>query len=87
MRGEYLYQQDLVEMADRPFEFFMNRFRLLEATPKAEFEAYTGLSTDILRPTMDWALSKEFIVESPSHWQITQKGKLFLNELLEGFLA
>lgn len=86
MRGEYRYSQDLIELADRPFEFFMNRFRLLEATPKQEFEFYTGLDREIVRPTMDWALSKNYITETEKYWQITQHGKLFLNELLEGFL-
>uniref|UniRef100_UPI0000397E1E radical SAM family heme chaperone HemW n=1 Tax=Actinobacillus pleuropneumoniae TaxID=715 RepID=UPI0000397E1E len=86
MRGEYRYSQDLIELADRPFEFFMNRFRLLEATPKQEFEFYTGLDREIVRPTVDWALSKNYIMETEKHWQITQHGKLFLNELLEGFL-
>ncbi|VTU06778.1 coproporphyrinogen III oxidase [Actinobacillus indolicus] len=87
MRGEYRYQQEPIALDDRPFEFFMNRFRLLEATPKAEFEAYTGLDRHIVQPTMDWALAKNFITETATHWQITQHGKLFLNELLEGFLA
>lgn len=86
MRGEYRYSQDLVEREDRPFEFFMNRFRLLEETPKQEFEFYTGLDREIVRPTMDWALSKNYITETEKYWQITQHGKLFLNELLEGFL-
>lgn len=86
MRGEYRYSQDLIELADRPFEFFMNRFRLLEATPKQEFEFYTSLDREIVKPTMDWALSKNYITETEKYWQITQHGKLFLNELLEGFL-
>ncbi|WP_165889034.1 radical SAM family heme chaperone HemW [Mannheimia granulomatis] len=86
MRGEYRYSQDLVELDDRPFEFFMNRFRLLEATPKQEFEWFTGLEREVVRPTMEWALSQNYISETPTHWQITQHGKLFLNELLEGFL-
>lgn len=86
MRGEYLYQQDNIALDDRPFEFFMNRFRLLEATPKAEFEGYTGLPVNTVLPTMEWALNKDFIVETQTAWQITQRGKLFLNELLEGFL-
>ncbi|AHG73638.1 Oxygen-independent coproporphyrinogen-III oxidase-like protein [Mannheimia sp. USDA-ARS-USMARC-1261] len=86
MRGEYRYSQDLIELEDRPFEFFMNRFRLLEATPKQEFEWFTGLDREIVRPTMDWALNQNYISETPTHWQITQHGKLFLNELLEGFL-
>lgn len=86
MRGEYLYQQDNIALDDRPFEFFMNRFRLLEATPKAEFEGYTGLPANTVLSTMEWALKKDFIVETQTTWQITQRGKLFLNELLEGFL-
>lgn len=86
MRGEYRYSQDLIELDDRPFEFFMNRFRLLEATPKQEFEWFTGLDREIVQPTMDWALNQNYISETPTHWQITQHGKLFLNELLEGFL-
>lgn len=86
MRGEYRYSQEEIALADRPFEFFMNRFRLLEATPKAEFTAYTGLDESVVRPTMDWALAKNYVTETPTDWQITQHGKLFLNELLEGFL-
>ncbi|HDL5699223.1 TPA: radical SAM family heme chaperone HemW [Mannheimia haemolytica] len=86
MRGEYRYSQDLIELDDRPFEFFMNRFRLLEATPKQEFEWFTGLDREIVRPTIDWALNQNYISENSTHWQITQHGKLFLNELLEGFL-
>ena len=87
MRGEYRYHQEQIELADRPFEFFMNRFRLLEAVPKSEFEAYTGLNETAVRPTMDWALTQNYITENASHWQITEHGKLFLNELLEAFLA
>ncbi len=86
MRGEYLYNKELIELDDRPFEFFMNRFRLLEATPKQEFAFYTGLDPEIVRPAMDWALGKNYITETADYWQITQQGKLFLNELLEEFL-
>lgn len=87
MRGEYRYSQEQIASEDRPFEFFMNRFRLLEATPKREFEFYTGLDRESVRPIMDWALAKNYIDESAEHWQITRHGKLFLNELLEGFLT
>lgn len=86
MRGEYLYEQNEIALEDRPFEFFMNRFRLLEATPKAEFEAYTGLNAESVRPIIDQAVAKNFVKETACSWQITQHGKLFLNELLESFL-
>ncbi|MCK3655659.1 YggW family oxidoreductase [Pasteurellaceae bacterium Macca] len=86
MRGEYRYEENAIALADRPFEFFMNRFRLLEATPKADFSAYTGLDVTEVQTTMEKAMEQGYLVETPEHWQITQQGKLFLNELLESFL-
>lgn len=86
MRGEYRYQQDPIGLEDRPFEFFMNRFRLLEPTPKAEFEAYTGLDRKVVEPIIEQALAKNYLKQTPCDWQITPHGKLFLNELLEMFL-
>lgn len=86
MRGEYLYEKRDVSAEDRPFEFFMNRFRLLEAVPKNEFEQFTGLPLSAVDKTMAWALDQKFITETDRTWQVTEHGKLFLNELLEAFL-
>lgn len=87
MRGEYRYSQELIALEDRPFEFFMNRFRLLEATPKTDFEQLTGLTLKSIEPLIAQAIEKNYLTETTQHWQITQHGKLFLNELLEGFLV
>lgn len=87
MRGEYRYSQELIALEDRPFEFFMNRFRLLEATPKTDFEQLTGLTIKSIEPIIAQAIEKNYLTETTEHWQITQHGKLFLNELLEGFLV
>ncbi|SEQ56942.1 radical SAM family heme chaperone HemW [Basfia succiniciproducens] len=86
LRGEYLYEEWLINKADRPFEFFMNRFRLLEPVPKTEFVQFTGLPESAVKKQIDWALEKNYIIETESTWQITERGKLFLNELLEVFL-
>ncbi|CNI15757.1 coproporphyrinogen III oxidase [Yersinia frederiksenii] len=86
MQGNYLDKQYEVEAADRPFEFFMNRFRLLEAAPRADFTHFTGLPESTIRPQLDAALAKEYLIETEEYWQITEKGKLFLNSLLELFL-
>ncbi|REF26503.1 anaerobic coproporphyrinogen III oxidase [Xenorhabdus cabanillasii] len=86
MQGRYLDQQNQVDNADRPFEFFMNRFRLLEAMPQQDFSHFTGLPENAIRPQIDMALAKGYITESDTHWQITKHGKLFLNSLLELFL-
>ncbi|CAM3688567.1 radical SAM family heme chaperone HemW [Xenorhabdus thuongxuanensis] len=86
MQGNYLDQQNQVDNGDRPFEFFMNRFRLLESMPRQDFSDFTGLPESVIRPQIDEALTKGYITESDTHWQITKHGKLFLNSLLELFL-
>ncbi|HAV1440761.1 TPA: radical SAM family heme chaperone HemW [Enterobacter hormaechei subsp. xiangfangensis] len=87
MEGRYLERQHDVEAVDKPFEFFMNRFRLLEAAPRAEFTRYTGLPESVIRPQIDEALAQGYLTECDVSWQITEHGKLFLNSLLELFLA
>lgn len=86
MRGEYRDKFHEVAATDRPFEFFMNRFRLLEPAPRAEFARYTGLDESAIRIPLDAALAKGYLVETAEYWQITEHGKLFLNSLLELFL-
>lgn len=87
MQGTYLDKQHDVANDDRPFEFFMNRFRLLETAPREDFTAYTGLEEHSIRPQLDQALAQGYLTETATHWQITEHGKLFLNSLLELFLA
>ena len=87
MEGKYLDKQHDVEQADKPFEFFMNRFRLLEAAPRNEFSLYTGLDESVIRAQLDEAMAKDYLIETEEFWQITEHGKLFLNSLLEIFLA
>lgn len=86
MEGRYLDQQNEVATEERPFEFFMNRFRLLEAMPRRDFTDYTGLPESVVRPQIEAALNAGEISETATHWQITEHGKLFLNTLLERFL-
>lgn len=83
----YLIDEQEVADHDRPFEFFMNRFRLLEACPKQDFIDKTGLGLESIQETMDWAKEKKYLEETETHWQITEHGKLFLNDLLEAFVS
>ncbi len=87
MAGNYLDRQYEVADSEKPFEFFMNRFRLLEAAPRQEFADFTGLDESVIRAQLDEALEKGYLTETVDSWQITEKGKLFLNSLLELFLA
>lgn len=69
MQGRYLESQRDVEATDKPFEFFMNRFRLLEAAPRVEFIAYTGLCEDVIRPQLDEAIAQGYLTECADYWQ------------------
>ncbi|ENX3947714.1 radical SAM family heme chaperone HemW [Photobacterium damselae subsp. damselae] len=82
----YLDQETVVANDERPFEFFMNRFRLLEACPKQDFVARTGLPLTHIQGAIEWALAQNYLTESDTHWQITEHGKLFLNDLLAAFV-
>lgn len=86
MQGNYVDKQQLVSLAERPFEFFMNRFRLFEATPRDAFTELTGLAETHIRPQLDLAISKGYLVETEQHWQLSERGKLWLNSLLELFI-
>ena len=64
----------------------MNRFRLFEPAPKAEFEAYTGLALERVETVLDIAQSKELIEDLGDSWQLTPLGHRYLNVLLELFM-
>ena len=58
MAGDYLDRQYEVADEEKPFEFFMNRFRLLEPAPRSDFSRYTGTDEALIRPQIDTALAK-----------------------------
>ncbi len=83
----YLDKESEISVQDRPFEFFMNRFRLLEACPKQDFIDTTALDLLYIQEKINNALDLGYLSETDTHWQVTEKGKLFLNDLLEIFMA
>ncbi|WP_438864264.1 radical SAM family heme chaperone HemW [Neptunicella sp.] len=81
----YLNQLNLVEAADRPFEFLMNRLRLTEACPIEDYGLYTGLELHQfeMQTKLLQAQDKGLLTITPSHWQVTDLGRRYLNSLLE----
>ncbi|MEH8020411.1 radical SAM family heme chaperone HemW [Rheinheimera metallidurans] len=82
----YVDSREQVAAEDRPFEFFMNRFRLLEPCPISDFTAYTGLPLSTIAEPLKEAEQKELITITDSHWQISDKGARYLNDLLTIFI-
>ncbi len=82
----YIDSVNAIDHEDLAFEFFMNRFRLLEPCPHAEFAAYTGLSIESVQPILARAEQLGLVSVHQHNWQITPRGVRYLNELLQLFL-
>lgn len=83
----YTDAENLVEHDDLPFEFFMNRFRLVEPCPIDDFSELTGISLpQACEEALNNAQAQALITVSPTHWQVTEKGRRYLNTLLSCFV-
>ena len=71
---------------ERPFEFFMNRLRLFEAVPIAEFTLRTGLPLEPLQAPLEQAVRQGLLRVEADHWHVTELGHRYLNQLLTLFL-
>ena len=83
----YLDSEQVVAADDLPFEFFMNRFRLVEPCPIDDFEALTGqrLTEEVVVALRD-AEEQGLLATTSSTWQVTDKGRRYLNTLLSCFV-
>ncbi|MDN4501574.1 radical SAM family heme chaperone HemW [Alteromonadaceae bacterium BrNp21-10] len=81
----YLASATLVPDEDLPFEFMMNRLRLVEPCPKQDYELLTGLELTQfgLAQKLQDAIDKGLLVDSAEHWQVSPLGRRYLNSLLE----
>ncbi|XKM12860.1 radical SAM family heme chaperone HemW [Orbaceae bacterium ac157xtp] len=86
MQGRYLEKSYTVPKDELPFEYFMNQFRLFEPAKKQQFTERTFLPISSIHTQMNNTISKGYITEDNDNWYLTNKGKLFLNSLLELFL-
>lgn len=84
--SDFMFECSEVAEEDRPLEYLMNRLRLMSPIPKSEFEARTGISADTIAGGMQSAAERGLIEISDSHWTLTPKGHMFVNDLLSQFL-
>ena len=64
----------------------MNALRLNEGVPTSHYLSRTGQSIETLTPKLDAALRKGLIEPWDQQLRPTERGRLFLNDLLEMFL-
>lgn len=86
MLKPYMYKSWQVEQDDLAFEFFMNRFRLVEPCPIEDFSALTNQPLQSQQAALTKAVNAGLLIQENGHWQVSLKGHRFLNDLLELFV-
>jgi oxygen-independent coproporphyrinogen-3 oxidase len=85
-RGDWVQERHAVGVADLPFEFMMNALRLRDGVPQALFVARTGLPLVVLAEPLAAAREQGLLDTADGWFRPTEKGRLFLNDLLTLFL-
>ncbi len=73
-------------VAELPFEFMMNALRLTEGFETRLFSERTGLDLSHALRALDGAEARGLIERSLTHTRPTERGRRFLNDLLQMFL-
>jgi oxygen-independent coproporphyrinogen-3 oxidase len=76
-----------VSVEELPFEFMLNALRLTGGVPARLFEERTGLPAGALQPKLQEAERRGLIEMTAGRIAPTARGRRFLNDLLEMFLA
>ncbi|MGH8737177.1 MAG: radical SAM family heme chaperone HemW [Burkholderiales bacterium] len=86
-KGGTIAEQRQVEAAELPFEFMLNALRLTGGFAAGLFQARTGLPLAAIEPALARAEEKGLLERDWQRIRPTERGRRFLNELVELFLA
>ncbi len=84
--GDAIQESKTISAAELPFEFMLNALRLTEGFTLAMFVERTGLPVTAISSMLDAAEAKGLIARDHLSVKPTERGRLFLNDLLEMFL-
>lgn len=85
--GAHIADTRTLTRADLPFEFMMNALRLNQGVPTALFEERTGLPPGMCNAAFGRARELGLLETDTMRLRPTLRGRRFLNDLLELFLA
>ncbi|MGA7983697.1 MAG: radical SAM family heme chaperone HemW [Burkholderiales bacterium] len=86
-RGSTIAEQRQVGSAELPFEFMLNALRLTEGFAVDLFRARTGLPLGSIEPALARAEENGLLERDWQRIRPSERGRRFLNELIELFLA
>jgi putative oxygen-independent coproporphyrinogen III oxidase len=85
-QGDAIQESREVGAAELPFEFMLNALRLIEGFPVALFSQRTGLAITAVERELGAVEARGLIARDHLTIRPTEKGRRFLNDLLEPFL-
>lgn len=83
---EIYLSNEIISEQNIPFEYFLNRLRLFTPLSINEYENYTGLSFNNIRYLFEKYSEDNLVTIEKDKITITEKGQLFINQMLEDFL-
>jgi len=86
LKGEAM-KETRVAPAELPFEFMLNALRLVEGFPSTLFQERTGLPLATISRSLKSGEEKGLLERDPRRIRPSAKGRRFLNDLLQEFLA
>ena len=86
LEGNAVWETRDVAEAELPFEFMLNALRLVEGFPTALFTERTGLPIAVAEPALATAEGAGLIERDHARIAPSERGRRFLNDLLELFL-
>ena len=87
LAGEAVWESREVADAELPFEFMLNALRLVEGFPATLFTERTGLPLAVVEPQLAAAEARGLLTRDHARIAPSEKGRRFLNDLLESFLG
>jgi putative oxygen-independent coproporphyrinogen III oxidase len=87
LAGDAVWEAREVAEAELPFEFMLNALRLVQGFPATLFAERTGLALSAVEAQLAAAEAQGLIVRDHARIAPSDKGRRFLNDLLETFLA
>ncbi|MEQ1518911.1 MAG: oxygen-independent coproporphyrinogen III oxidase-like protein, partial [Usitatibacteraceae bacterium] len=84
--GAAIQEEKIIARSELPFEFMLNALRLANGFAVSLFSERTGLPITAISRQLDLAETRGLITRDIKNIQPTEKGQMFLNDLLEMFL-
>lgn len=85
--NQQLQEERIVQTHERPFEFMLNALRLQSGFDKKWMVERGGFMREAVDGIINALINEQLLLETPTHLLPSERGYLFLNELIERFLV